>query len=125
MAATSPPSPVATQLRYARRRSSPASPRYRYLSLLVSAESNQPSRGFRADLLLFLRICQVGDWSTSIYPSILTATPCMLCGGGVSMVMDAALHDWCGPLPGGSKLPIYPQIPDGFTAEELESLLLF
>uniref|UniRef100_A0A453FWQ5 Uncharacterized protein n=1 Tax=Aegilops tauschii subsp. strangulata TaxID=200361 RepID=A0A453FWQ5_AEGTS len=68
---------------------------------------------------------QVGDWSTSIYPSILTATPCMLCGGGVSMVMDAALHDWCGPLPGGSKLPIYPQIPDGFTAEELESLLLF
>ncbi|KAM3352488.1 hypothetical protein ACQJBY_024002 [Aegilops geniculata] len=45
--------------------------------------------------------------------------------GGVSMVMDAALHDWCGPLPGGSKLPIYPQIADGFTAEELESLLLF
>ncbi|XP_044977742.1 scarecrow-like protein 9 [Hordeum vulgare subsp. vulgare] len=36
------------------------------------------------------------------------------------MVMDAALYDWCGPLPAGSKLPIHPQI----TAEDLESLLL-
>uniref|UniRef100_A0ACD5WGR0 Uncharacterized protein n=1 Tax=Avena sativa TaxID=4498 RepID=A0ACD5WGR0_AVESA len=48
------------------------------------------------------------------------------------MVMDAALHDWRAPLPIGSKhLPIYPQIAtaaaatDGFTAEELESLLFF
>ena len=46
------------------------------------------------------------------------------------MVMDAGLHEPCALLPGSKRdghMPIYPQIAataaNGFTAEELESLL--